>query len=90
MLRTWICLVFQPSINSYLVNMFVKLTWKCLLNIANVWCLPTGAQTHGYLNIYQQVAVQLLADKQDVSSCLYNLIHHSKSPVSSIHQNSFL
>lgn len=40
------------------------------------------------VTIYQQMAVQFLAGKQADSSCLYNLRHQSKSPVSSIHHNS--
>lgn len=74
------------------MNMFVKLTWKRLLYIINVWCLPTGAQTHGYHSLtsyYASANGSPALDWQTSSdnSCFYNLRHQSKSRVSSILHN---
>jgi len=73
------------------MNMFVKLTWKCLLYITNVWCLPREAQTHGYHSLTSYYAsvngTALHWQTSSNSSCFYNLRYQSKSAANSILYN---
>lgn len=63
-----------------------------LLYITNVWCLPTGAQTHGYCSwtSYYASANRRLALDSQKSSCFYNLRPKSKSPVASSVLHNYL